>query len=65
MYSKNKRKDKFRRNGKWFIDLAHKDDPSDVTNAEVDPPDDEYREKTYSWLYRNYQKQIITLKYKF
>ena len=56
IFSKDERKDQFRRNGKWFIDFAHKDDPSDVVSVEVDPKDDHYREKTFSWLCRNYEK---------
>ena len=57
--SKNERQDQFRRNGKWFIDFAHKDDPSDVISVEVDPEDDQYREKTFSWICSNFKKQII------
>jgi len=56
IFSKNERQDQFRRNGKWFIDFAHKDDPSDVVSVEVDPKDDVYREKTFSWLCSNYKK---------
>jgi hypothetical protein len=59
IFSKNERQDQFRRNGKWFIDFAHKDDPSDVISVEVDPEDDQYREKTFSWICSNYKKQII------
>ncbi len=59
IFSKNERQNQFRRNGKWFIDFAHKDDPSDVISIEVDPEDDQYREKTYSWICSNYRKQII------
>ena len=54
--SNSEREDQFRRNGKWFIDFAHKDDPSDVISVEVDPGDDQYREKTFSWLCRNHKK---------
>ena len=56
IFSKDERKDQFRRNGKWFIDFAHKDDPSDVVSVEVDPKDDQYREKTFSWICSNYKK---------
>ena len=56
IFSKNERQDQFRRNGKWFIDFAHKDDPSDVISVEVDPEDDQYREKTFSWICSNYKK---------
>jgi hypothetical protein len=56
IFAKDRREDQFRRNGKWFIDFAHKDDPSDVVSVEVDPKDDEYREKTFSWLCSNYKK---------
>ena len=56
IFSNNERTDQFRRNGKWFIDFARKDDPSDVISVEVDPKDDQYREKTFSWLCRNYEK---------
>ena len=56
IFAKDRREDQFRRNGKWFIDVAHKDDPSDVVSVEVDPKDDEYREKTFSWLCSNYKK---------
>ena len=56
IFSKNERQDQFRRNGKWFIDFAHKDDPSDVISVEVDPEDDQYREKTFLWIYSNYKK---------
>ena len=59
IFSKDERQDQFRRNGKWFIDFAHKDDPSDVISVEVDPEDDQYREKTFSWICSNYKKQII------
>ena len=59
IFAKNRREDQFRRNGKWFIDFAHKDDPSDVISIEVDLEDDQYREKTYSWICSNYRKQII------
>ena len=48
IFAKDRREDQFRRNGKWFIDFAHKDDPSDVVSVEVDRKDDEYREKTFS-----------------
>ena len=56
IFAKDRREDQFLRNGKWFIDFAHKDDPSDVVSVEVDPKDDEYREKTFSWLCSNYKK---------
>jgi hypothetical protein len=56
IFAKDRREDQFRRNGKWFIDFAHKDDPSDVVSVEVDPKDDAYREKTFSWLCSNYKK---------
>ena len=56
IFSKDERQDQFRRNEKWFIDFAHKDDPSDVISIEVDPGDDQYREKTFSWLCRNHKK---------
>jgi hypothetical protein len=56
IFAKDRREDQFRRNGKWFIDFAHKDDPSDVVSVEVDPKDDVYREKTFSWLCSNYKK---------
>ena len=59
IFAKNRREDQFRRNGKWFIDFAHKDDPSDVISVEVDPEDDQYREKTFSWICSNFKKQII------
>ena len=59
IFAKDRREDQFRRNGKWFIDFAHKDDPSDVVSVEVDRKDDEYREKTFSWICSNYKKQII------
>ena len=59
IFSKNERQDQFRRNGKWFIDFAHKDDPSDVISVEVDPEDDQYREKTFSWICSNFKKQNI------
>jgi hypothetical protein len=56
IFAKDRREDQFLRNGKWFIDFAHKDDPSDVVSVEVDPKDDAYREKTFSWLCSNYKK---------
>jgi Fe-S cluster assembly iron-binding protein IscA len=56
IFSKNERQDQLRRNGKWFIDFAHKHDPSDVVSVEVDPKDDQYREKTFSWICSNYKK---------
>ena len=56
IFAKDRREDQFRRNGKWFIDFAHKDDPSDVVSVEVDPKDDQYREKTFSWICSNYKK---------
>ena len=56
IFAKDRREDQFRRNGKWFIDFAHKDDPSDVISVEVDSKDDEYREKTFSWICSNYKK---------
>jgi hypothetical protein len=56
IFAKDRREDQFLRNGKWFIDFAHKDDPSDVVSVEVDPKDDVYREKTFSWLCSNYKK---------
>jgi hypothetical protein len=56
IFAKDRKEDQFLRNGKWFIDFAHKDDPSDVVSVEVDPKDDEYREKTFSWLCSNYKK---------
>ena len=56
IFAKDRREDQFLRNGKWFIDFAHKDDPSDVISVEVDPKDDVYREKTFSWLCSNYKK---------
>ena len=56
IFAKDRREDQFLRNGKWFIDFAHKDDPSDVVSIEVDPKDDAYREKTFSWLCSNYKK---------
>jgi hypothetical protein len=56
IFAKDRREDQFLRNGKWFIDFAHKDDPSDVVSVEVDPKDDEYREKTFSWICSNYKK---------
>jgi hypothetical protein len=56
IFAKDRREDQFLRNGKWFIDFAHKDDPSDVVSVEVDPKDDVYREKTFSWLCSNYKE---------
>ena len=56
IFAKDRREDQFLRNGKWFIDFAHKDDPSDVVSVEVNPKDDVYREKTFSWLCSNYKK---------
>ena len=56
IFAKDRREDQFLRNGKWFIDFAHKDDPSDVISVEVDSKDDEYREKTFSWICSNYKK---------
>ena len=56
IFAKDRREDQFLRNGKWFIDFAHKDDPSDVVSVEVDRKDDEYREKTFSWICSNYKK---------
>ena len=56
IFSKNERQDQFRRNGKWFIDFAHKDDPSDTISIEVSPDDDVYREKTFAWICSNYKK---------
>ena len=56
IFAKDRREDQFRRNGKWFIDFVHKDDPSDVVSVEVDPKDDQYREKTFSWICSNYKK---------
>jgi hypothetical protein len=56
IFAKDRREDQFLRNGKWFIDFAHKDDPSDVVSVEVDPKDDQYREKTFSWICSNYKK---------
>tara|TARA_B100001057_G_scaffold14853_1_gene14038 strand:+ start:2839 stop:3315 length:477 start_codon:yes stop_codon:yes gene_type:complete len=58
--SKDKREDQFRRNGKWFVDFAHKDDPSDIISVEIDPKSDYYREKTFAWICSNYKKQIKT-----
>ena len=56
IFAKDRREDQFLRNGKWFIDFAHKDDPSDVVSVEVDPKDDQYREKTFSRIFSNYKK---------
>ena len=56
IFAKDRREDQFRRNRKWFIDFAHKDDPSDVISVEVDSKDDEYLEKTFSWICSNYKK---------
>ena len=56
IFAKDRREDQLLRNGKWFIDFAHKDDPSDVVSVEVNPKDDVYREKTFSWLCSNYKK---------
>ena len=56
IYSNDERQDQIRRNGKWFIDFAHKDDPSDTISVEVEPGDDAYREKTFAWICSNYKK---------
>ena len=54
--SSNKGQYQYRRNGKWFIYFAHKDDPSDTISMEVEPDDDAYREKTFAWICSNYKK---------
>ena len=56
IYSNDERQDQIRRNGKWFIDFVHKDDPSDTISVEVEPGDDAYREKTFAWICSNYKK---------
>ena len=56
IYSNDERQDQFRRNGKWFIDFAHKDDPSDIISIEVEPSDDAYRDKTLAWICSNYKR---------
>ena len=56
IYSNDERQDQIRRKGKWFIDFAHKDDPSDTISIEVKPGDDAYREKTFAWICSNYKK---------
>ena len=47
----------FRRNGKWFIDFANRNDPSDVFSVEVEAEDDAYREKSYSFICNKYNRQ--------
>tara|TARA_Y100000746_G_scaffold130486_1_gene111735 strand:- start:852 stop:1283 length:432 start_codon:yes stop_codon:yes gene_type:complete len=54
--SKDEREDQFRRNGKWFVDFAHKDDPGDVISVEIGPKSDYYRERTFAWICANYKK---------
>ena len=56
IFSNDERQDQIRRNGKWFIDFAHKDDPSDTISMEVEPGDDAYRESTFAWICSNYKK---------
>jgi len=56
IFSNDERKAQFRRKGKWYIDFAHKDDPSDTISIEVEPDDDAYREKTFAWICGNYKK---------
>ena len=56
IFSNDERQDQIRRKGKWYIDFAHKDDPSDTISIEVDPGDDAYREKTFAWICSNYKK---------
>ena len=46
----------FRRNGKWFIDFANRNDPSDVISIEIKSDDDKYREKTYSLICKKYKR---------
>ncbi len=46
----------FRRNGKWFMDFANKNNPSDVMSIEIKADDDKYREKTYSMICKKYKR---------
>ena len=56
IFSNDERQAQFRRKGKWYIDFARKDDPSDIISVEVEPGDDAYREKTFAWICSNYKK---------
>ena len=47
----------FRRNGKWFIDFANRNDPSDVISVEVEAEDDAYREKSYSFICNKHNRK--------
>ena len=46
----------FRRNDKWFIDFANRNDPSDVISIEIKADDDKYKEKTYSLICKKYKR---------
>ena len=46
----------FRRNDRWFIDFANKNDPSDVINIEIKADDDKYRERTYTLVCKKYKR---------
>ena len=47
----------FRRNGRWFKDFVHRNDPSDVISMEVKPEEDAYREQTYALICNRYNRQ--------
>ena len=46
----------FRRNGRWFKDFVHRNDPSDIISMEVKPEEDAYREKTYLLICNRYKR---------
>lgn len=46
----------FRRNDKWFMDFANRNNPSDVISIEIKADDDKYREKTYSLICKKYKR---------
>ena len=46
----------FRRNGRWFKDFVHRNDPSDIISMEVKPEEDAYREKTYVLICNRYKR---------
>ena len=46
----------FRRNGKWFIDFASRNDTGDVISIEIKSDDDKYREKTYSLICKKHKR---------
>ena len=47
----------FRRNGRWFKDFVHRNDPTDMISMEVKPEEDAYREKTYVLICNRYKRQ--------